>query len=152
MANIKSAVKRIGTSEKRRQRNVAVKSAARTFVKKARMAIAADATEAQTDVQAAIIALDRAAKKGVIHRNNAARRKSRLMKRLNAAMPSSTSTPAAEAEPAAKKPAAKGAAKKPAAKGAAKKSAAKGAAKKPAAKTAAKPKTTRSRAKTPSSA
>ena len=83
MANTKSAIKRIKTSEKRRQRNQAVKSATRTYVKKARTAIAQNPAEAQVDVVAAISALDRAVSKGVIHRNNAARRKSRLMKRLN---------------------------------------------------------------------
>lgn len=85
MANTKSAIKHIKTSEKRHQRNVAVKSGARTYVKKARTAIAQNPAEAQESVVAAISALDRAAKKGVIHRNNAARRKSRLMKRFNAA-------------------------------------------------------------------
>ena len=85
MANTKSAIKRIKVSAKKYQRNVAVKSATRTYVKKARAAIAQNADEAVTDVTAAISALDKAAKKGVIHRNNAARRKSRLMKRLNKA-------------------------------------------------------------------
>ncbi len=86
MANTKSAIKRIRTSEKKHQRNVAVKSATRTEVKKARTAIAQNPGEARDDVIAAISALDRAAKKGVIHPNNAARRKSRLMKRYNGAV------------------------------------------------------------------
>jgi small subunit ribosomal protein S20 len=85
MANTKSAIKRIKVSAKKHQRNIAVKSATRTYVKKARAAIAQNAVEADEDVTAAISALDRAAKKGVIHRNNAARRKSRLVKRLNRA-------------------------------------------------------------------
>ena len=85
MANTKSALKRMRQAEKRHQRNQAVKTATRTYVKKARIAIAQDPAEARDEVIAAISALDRAAKKGVIHRNNAARRKSRLMKRLNAA-------------------------------------------------------------------
>ena len=85
MANTKSAIKNIKAIEKRHQRNQAVKSATRTYVKKARTAITQDPAEAQEDVRAAISALDRAAQKGVIHPNNAARRKSRLMKRLNAA-------------------------------------------------------------------
>lgn len=84
MANTKSAIKHIKTSEKRHQRNVAVKSAARTYVKKARTAIAHNSADSQESVVAAISALDRAARKGVIHPNNAARRKSRLMKRFNA--------------------------------------------------------------------
>lgn len=86
MANTKSALKRIGTSQKRHERNVAVKSTARTFVKRARASIAANPAQSQADLLAAISALDKAAKKGVIHRNNAARRKSRLMKRYNAAV------------------------------------------------------------------
>lgn len=105
MANTKSAIKRIGTSEKRHQRNVAVKSAARTFVRKARESIAGTPTESQADVVAAIAALDRAARKGVIHRNNAARRKSRLMKRFNVAqatIAAAPETPAAEEAPATK--------------------------------------------------
>jgi small subunit ribosomal protein S20 len=85
MANTKSAIKRIKTSEKKHQRNVAVKSATRTYVKKAKTAISQSPAEAQADLTAAISALDRAAKKGVIHPNNAARRKSRLMKRYNEA-------------------------------------------------------------------
>ena len=88
MANTKSAIKRIITSQKRHQRNQAVKSSTRTFVKKARNAITANPAEAQTDIIAAVSALDRAAKKGIIHPNNAARRKSRLMKRYNAAIKS----------------------------------------------------------------
>ena len=89
MANTKAAIKHIKTSAKRHERNQAVKSSARTYVKKARTSIAQNPTEAQDDVKAAISALDRAARKGVIHRNNAARRKSRLMKHLNAANTSS---------------------------------------------------------------
>jgi small subunit ribosomal protein S20 len=84
MANTKSAIKHIKTSEKRRQRNMAVKSSTKTAIKKARTAIAQNSEATEATVIAAISALDRAAKKGVIHRNNAARRKSRLMKRFNA--------------------------------------------------------------------
>jgi small subunit ribosomal protein S20 len=84
MANIKAAIKHIKTSERRHQRNQAVKSATRTYVKKARIAIDQNPAEAQAQIQAAVSALDLAAKKGVIHPNNAARRKSRLMKRHNA--------------------------------------------------------------------
>ena len=85
MANIKSALKRIRQDEKRRARNRIIRSRTRTFVKNAKQAIAeGDNTEAAKAVQQAISALDKAAQKGVIHRNNAARRKSRLMKRFNA--------------------------------------------------------------------
>lgn len=82
MANSKSALKHIKTSEKQRLRNRAVKSAARTYVKRARATIHTNPAESATSVQAAVSALDKAAQKGVIHRNNAARRKSRLIKLL----------------------------------------------------------------------
>jgi small subunit ribosomal protein S20 len=98
MANIKSAIKRIGTSEKRRVRNQAVKSAARTYVKKARASISETAEEAEPRIVAAISALDRAARKGVIHPNNAARRKSRLMKAFNAAQAAATAVQASTVE------------------------------------------------------
>lgn len=84
MANHRSALKRIRASEKRRQRNRTVRGSTRTSVKKARAAIAVgNLPEAQAAVQDAISALDKAAEKGVIHKNNAARRKSRLMRALN---------------------------------------------------------------------
>ena len=81
MANTKSALKRIRSSERRRVRNRIVRSRTRTFVKKARVAIeAAPAVPATEEaLRQAISALDRAASKGIIHRNNAARRKARLM-------------------------------------------------------------------------
>lgn len=83
MANTRSAIKRIKTSERRRQRNAAVKSETRTYVKRARSAIGDAPSEAGAALKAAISALDVAARKGVIHANNAARRKSRLMRMLN---------------------------------------------------------------------
>jgi len=86
LANIQSAIKRIKQSEKRRIRNKPYRTAARTYVKNTRLALAAgDLETAQAAAQDAIVALDKAAQKGVIHKNNAARRKSRLMKALNAA-------------------------------------------------------------------
>lgn len=90
MANTKSAIKHIRTSQKRYARNVAVKSETRTRVKKARTAITQQPAESQEALLAAISALDRAARKGVIHRNNAARRKSRLVRRYNAAQSAAT--------------------------------------------------------------
>lgn len=85
VANNKSAKKRIRTAEKARLRNRPIRSAARTAVKKAEIAIhAGDQDAAQTAVAAATKQLDRTAQKGVIHPNNAARRKSRLMKKFNA--------------------------------------------------------------------
>ncbi len=83
MANIKSAIKRNKQNEKRRVRNRIYRGKARTFVAKARVAVdEKDAEKAKTATLEAISALDKAAQKGVIHKNNAARRKSRLMKRL----------------------------------------------------------------------
>jgi small subunit ribosomal protein S20 len=68
-------------------RNKAVKSTVRTFVTKARQAIAAAPAKPETAeaIRQAISELDRAVSKGVLHRNNAARRKSRLMARLHKA-------------------------------------------------------------------
>ncbi len=83
MANIKSQIKRNKQNEKRRLRNRVVRGAARKAIAKARVAIE---TGEQQDSRAAVLmavsALDKAAEKGVIHKNNAARRKSRLMKKL----------------------------------------------------------------------
>jgi small subunit ribosomal protein S20 len=84
LANSKSAEKRIRVSERRRLRNRPYRTAARTFVKKAEVAIrAGEAETAATAVGDAISMLDRVAGKGVIHKNNAARRKSRLMSKFN---------------------------------------------------------------------
>ncbi|MGV8025203.1 MAG: 30S ribosomal protein S20 [Anaerolineaceae bacterium] len=83
MANIQSAIKRNKQNEKRRQKNRIFRGEARTYVKKARIAIeSADKDEAKAKVLDAVKALDKAASKGIIHKNNAARRKSRLMKQL----------------------------------------------------------------------
>ncbi len=87
MANSKSARKRIRIAETRRVRNRPYRTAARTFVKKAEAAIrAGDPTVAQSAVVDAVSMLDRVASKGIIHPNNAARRKSRLMAKLNKAV------------------------------------------------------------------
>jgi small subunit ribosomal protein S20 len=83
LANIKSAIKRNKQAEKRRLRNRIFAGRARTFVKKARVAIGDGGVEdARQATLQAIKALDKAAEKGIIHKNNAARRKSRLMKHL----------------------------------------------------------------------
>jgi len=85
LANIKSAIKQIRQSEKRRLRNRVHLSSARTQLKRARAALqTGKVADAETAAKRAMQALDRAAQKGVIHPNNAARRKSRLMKALNA--------------------------------------------------------------------
>lgn len=85
MTNIKSQMKRNRQNEKRRLRNRHFAGKARTYVKKARYSIEdGSVEEAKKATLIAIVALDKAAEKGVIHKNNAARRKSRLMKRMNA--------------------------------------------------------------------
>ena len=86
MANIKSQIKRNRTNEKARIRNKAVKSSLKTAVRKVREAVAAGDTVKATELaREANRKLDKAATKGVIHKNQAARRKSRLMARINAA-------------------------------------------------------------------
>ncbi len=90
MAHSPSASKRLRQSLRRRERNRVRRSAARTAVRQARELIEGGAQEeAQKAVHAAVSVLDRAARKGVLHPNNAARRKSRLMRHLNAAQASS---------------------------------------------------------------
>jgi len=87
MPNNAAAEKRMRQEQKRRAHNRSTKSIVKTQVTKARQAIVAPAIKAEVAeeaVRAAVSELDRAAKKGVIHKNNAARRKSRLMKQLNA--------------------------------------------------------------------
>ncbi|MEK3788281.1 MULTISPECIES: 30S ribosomal protein S20 [Paenibacillus] len=85
MPNIKSAVKRVKTSEKRRALNASQKSALRTAVKAADTALASNEVEtAAAAFKAASTKLDKAATKGLIHKNAAARKKSRLAKKLNA--------------------------------------------------------------------
>jgi small subunit ribosomal protein S20 len=84
LANIKSQIKRNRQNEKRRLLNRVYRGSARTYIKQARAAIEDGEFEtAQKATHSAIIALDRAAAKGVIHKNNAARRKSRLIKQLS---------------------------------------------------------------------
>ncbi|HKG55579.1 MAG TPA: 30S ribosomal protein S20 [Anaerolineales bacterium] len=82
MANIKSQIKRNRQNENRRLRNRNVRGAARTAVNQARTAYEANEPETKAAILKAISTLDKAAEKGVIHRNNAARRKGRLMKKL----------------------------------------------------------------------
>jgi small subunit ribosomal protein S20 len=85
LANIKSQIKRNKQNEKRRLRNRYVRGMTRSVVKNARTMIDSGEVEnSQTAVVAALSALDKAAQKGILHKNNAARRKSRLMKRLAA--------------------------------------------------------------------
>ncbi|MCZ0756942.1 30S ribosomal protein S20 [Anoxybacillus sp. J5B_2022] len=84
MANIKSAIKRAKTSEKRRAHNAAMKSAMRTAIKKFEALVKAkDVEKAQEAFVLASKKLDKAASKGLIHKNVASRQKSRLAKKLN---------------------------------------------------------------------
>jgi small subunit ribosomal protein S20 len=86
LANTQSAIKRIRSSERKRKINQVHRSRARTFVRRTRRLIAAgQLEEAEVMAHQAVSALDKAAQKGVIHKNNAARRKSRLMRQLNQA-------------------------------------------------------------------
>ncbi len=86
MPNIKSVKKDVLRSRERQLRNQAAKSQIKTLIKKARVAIDghASAEEVKPLVVAAVSLVDRAVKRGIIHKNAAARRKSRLAKRVNA--------------------------------------------------------------------
>lgn len=99
----RSAEKAHRQSLKRHLRNRAVKSATKTAVKKANAAILShDINAAREAVRAAIVALDKAAQKGVLHPNNSARHKSRLLIKYNAAV-AVLQTPGAEVEAPKKK-------------------------------------------------
>ena len=99
-----SARKRHRQSIAARERNRSVKSRTRTVITKALVAVGNDATSAEEAVRDAISALDKAARKGVIHPNGAARSKSRILKRYNLAI--ATSVAAAAGAPAPSAPAA----------------------------------------------
>lgn len=84
MPNIKSAIKRVKISEKRTLRNASAKSALRTAIKKFEKALAnQDMENAQSLLRQATRSLDKAVTKGIIHKNTAARKKSRLMQKFN---------------------------------------------------------------------
>ena len=86
MANHKSALKRARQNEDRRLRNKSVKTRVKNVVKNVRLAVAGQAqADAAAELNSAKSAIDKAAKKGVIHRNTAARKISRLSKQVNAA-------------------------------------------------------------------
>jgi len=91
LPNLKSAKKQVRVSEKKRLRNKSVSSLCKTSITKAEKLIFSGKLEAaQKAVGVAISSLDKAAEKGVLHSNNAARRKSRLMKKLNEVQASSS--------------------------------------------------------------
>ncbi len=97
MANTKSAKKMIRVAERRRRRNKPIRSAIRTYIKTAVGLIAKGDEHALDAIKRAIRALDKAQNKGVIHRNNAARRKSRLMRKYNRLLAINQAQPAASA-------------------------------------------------------
>jgi small subunit ribosomal protein S20 len=82
MANIKSAIKRAKLSKAKNFANASARSALRTSIKRFEEALTADPDKAQLALRSASRSLDKAASKGLIHKNKAARKKSRLTKRL----------------------------------------------------------------------
>jgi len=108
MPHPRSAAKRHRQSLRRRERNLTRRTAARGAVRKAREAITSGSPEeAETAIRAAASTLDRAARKHVIHPNNAARRKSRLMRQLHTTQSGKAEATTARAEaapPAAEEP------------------------------------------------
>ena len=84
MANIKSQIKRNLQNERRRLRNKAAKSEIKTRLKSAITAAEAGEETSEAKLRAAIVRLDKAAAKGIIHKNQASNRKSRLVRRINA--------------------------------------------------------------------
>ena len=88
MANTRSAQKHMRADERKRIRNQKVRSRVRTLVKKAEQSITVGEADTVEALRIACAELDKAASKGVIHKNNAARRKSRLMAKFNKAAPS----------------------------------------------------------------
>ncbi len=98
MPNTRSARKQVRVTQRRYLRNKSIQSLCKTNITKAeRLIFSGELESAQEAAATAISSLDRAAEKGVIHPNNAARRKSRLMKKLNEAR---ISSPAADSTPA----------------------------------------------------
>ncbi|MDO8567409.1 MAG: 30S ribosomal protein S20 [Dehalococcoidales bacterium] len=91
MPNIKSAERAMRVSRKKHLHNQAIKSEVKTKISNAESLILAGKAEAKDAATAAISSLDKAAEKGVIHRNNAARRKSRLARKLNKTLAQGTS-------------------------------------------------------------
>ncbi|MCK4362439.1 MAG: 30S ribosomal protein S20 [Dehalococcoidia bacterium] len=91
MTSKKSAQKSARIMQQKAQRNKPIRSSVKTTITKARKLILQnDLDAAQEAVKQAAVALDKAVRKGVLHPNNAARRKSRLMKQLNQALAAST--------------------------------------------------------------
>ncbi len=141
MANSKQARKRARQSDKRNMHNKSIRSMFRTYIKRTQEAIASgDKSAAETAFSEAMPVIDRVAGKGLIHKNKAARHKSRLSQQISAMTGAKkAAAPKKEAKPAAKKEtkaAAKPVAKKASTKKTEEKKEAKPAAKKPATKKA----------------
>ena len=85
MPNIKSAKKRVSIIEKKTLQNKRVKSELKTVLKKANAALTANADNKEDAVKLAVKKVDQACAKGILHKNNAARKKSQLMRLLNKA-------------------------------------------------------------------
>lgn len=85
MPNIKSAIKRVKINEKKASANKSRRSEMRTAIKKAQLAIADGSSDAENLVKEAIAKTDKAVSKGILHKNTAARKKSKLTKALNKA-------------------------------------------------------------------
>lgn len=86
MPNIKSAIKRVKVSEKKNLRNRMIKSGVKTAVKKFQVELASDPKKAGAQLSATTSAIDKAAAKGILHKNTANRRKARLARSLSKAM------------------------------------------------------------------
>jgi len=82
MPNIKSAKKRVLVNQTKAQRNKSTNSALKTAIKKANIAIETDAADKEELVKAAVKKIDQAQAKGLLHKNNAARKKSALMTKI----------------------------------------------------------------------
>lgn len=85
MPNIKSAKKRVIVNDKRAKRNKSMNSALKTAIKKANVAIEGGSADKEVLVTAAVKKIDQATAKGLLHKNNAARKKSALVTKLNKA-------------------------------------------------------------------
>jgi small subunit ribosomal protein S20 len=96
VANIKSQIKRIRTNEKARLRNKAAKSEVKTRIKKAVTSASSGAETTAEDLRVALKRLDKAAARGIIHKNQAANRKSRLVRRINSLTGGTSATGAEE--------------------------------------------------------
>ena len=86
MPNIKSAIKRVQLAKQRTVKNAASKSSLRTAIKRFEEALTTDPASAKPSLGKAVRSLDRAAAKGIIHKNAAARKKSRLTRKFNKAV------------------------------------------------------------------